>query len=139
MKIGQAAGTAGVNAQTLRYYERRGLLKAVPRRASGYREYTDDDIRVVRFVKRAQELGLSLADATELLKLRHTATGRRQNARRVAEARLADLDQRIRDLRRMRAALASLVTSCHAGSDPHCPILESLDGAGSRKEGRGRD
>jgi MerR family copper efflux transcriptional regulator len=136
MRIGQAAGTAGVHVQTLRYYERRGLLKHVPRQASGYRDYGDDDIRVVRFIKRAQELGLSLDDATELLQLRHTPANRRQGARRVAERRLADLDQRIRDLTRMRSALAVLVAACHAGDDPGCPILESLEAGPMRKRRR---
>jgi len=127
VRIGQAAGNAGVNTQTLRYYERRGLLKGVPRRSSGYRTFTDEDIRVVRFIKRAQELGLSLDDASQLLALRHAQPEDRRGARRVAQARLDDLDHRIRDLRRMRKALAALVTSCRAGHHPQCPILESLE------------
>ncbi|MEO8482497.1 MAG: MerR family transcriptional regulator [Acidobacteriota bacterium] len=126
MRIGEAAGTAGVHVQTLRYYERRGLLKRVLRRSSGYRDYNHEDIRVVRFIKRAQALGLSLDDATELLTLRRTS-GPRERARRVAKARLDDLDRRIRDLKRMRSALAALVSSCDAGHDPHCPILEALE------------
>lgn len=137
MRIGQAAGSAGVNTQTLRYYERRGLLKRVPRRSSGYRTFTDEDIRVVRFVKRAQELGLSLDDASQLLALRHTQPEDRHAVRQVAQARVDDLDRRIRDLRRMRKALAALVTSCHTSRDPKCPILESLE-TGRRKIRRTR-
>lgn len=133
MRIGEAAGTAGVNAQTLRYYERRGLLKGISRRSSGYRTYDEDDVRVVRFVKRAQELGLSLDDAGQLLELRHTPPKERHRVRAVAEARLRDLDQRIRDLRRMRTALSALVTSCHAGGDPECPILEALESGRARR------
>jgi Cu(I)-responsive transcriptional regulator len=127
MWIAEAAMAAGVNPQTLRYYERRGLLKASGRRASGYREYSADDVRRLRFVKRAQELGLSLDDVAELLKLRKAPASRRQAVRAVAERRVADLDQRIGDLRRMRDALSHLVHACHAGDTPECPILEALD------------
>jgi DNA-binding transcriptional MerR regulator len=133
MRIGQAAGTAGVNAQTLRYYERRGLLPRIPRRSSGYRAYDEDDIRVVRFIKRAQELGLSLDDAGQLLALRRTQPKDRHQVREVAQARLRDLDQRIRDLRHMRTALSALVSSCHEGRDPACPILEALESQGGRR------
>jgi MerR family transcriptional regulator, mercuric resistance operon regulatory protein len=128
MLITRAAELAGVNPQTLRYYERRGLLRPSGRRASGYREYSADDVRAVRFIKRAQELGLSLDDALELLRLRRAAPARREAVRAVAERRLADLDARVRDLQRMRRALRHLVTACRAGRDPHCPILEALDG-----------
>lgn len=129
MWIAEAAQAAGVNPQTLRYYERRGLLKASGRRASGYREYSDDDVRRVRFVKRAQELGLSLADVAELLKLRKSAPSRRVSVRALAAKRVADLDRRIADLQRMRDALTHLVHECHAGRQPECPILEALDTA----------
>jgi DNA-binding transcriptional MerR regulator len=102
MWIAEAAKSAGVNPQTLRYYERRGLLKPAGRGRSGYREYSADDVRMLRFVKRAQELGLSLTDVQALLKLRRTPAARRQSVRKVAEVRLADLDRRIADLTRMR-------------------------------------
>ncbi|MGH7948711.1 MAG: MerR family transcriptional regulator [Candidatus Binataceae bacterium] len=126
MLITQAARIAGVNPQTLRYYERRGLVRPIGRRDSGYREYTDSAVRLVRFVKRAQELGFSLDEVAELLKLRQTRAAR-PAVRAVAERRLADLDDRIADLTRMRDALETLVKSCHAGSDPRCPIIEALD------------
>ena len=127
MWITEAARSVGVNPQTLRYYERRGLIRATGRARSGYREYTADDVRQLRFVRRAQELGLSLDDARELLQLRRATPKRREAARKVAERRLADLDQRIADLTRMRDALTHLVRACCAGSDPQCPILEALD------------
>jgi MerR family copper efflux transcriptional regulator len=127
MWIAEAAKAAGVNPQTLRYYERRGLLKASGRGPSGYREYSTEDVRRLRFVKRAQELGLSLADVTELLKLRKIAPSRRDSVRAVAAKRVADLDQRIADLQRMRDALTHLIHACHAGRAPECPILEALD------------
>jgi MerR family gold-responsive transcriptional activator of gol and ges genes len=130
MWIQDAAKAAGVSAQTLRYYERRGLVRPAGRRESGYREYMPEQVRVVRFVKRAQELGFSLEEIAELLKLRK-ARARRTAVRTVAERRLDDLDARIRDLTRMREALGALVHACHAGHDPHCPILEALESGGN--------
>ena len=132
MWIQDAASAAGVSAQTLRYYERRGLVQPAGRRESGYREYTPEQVRIVRFVKRAQELGFSLDDVAELLKLRRARSPRAAvrtvgEFETVGERRLADLDGRIRDLTRMRDALGTLVHACHAGGDPHCPILEALE------------
>lgn len=134
MWIAEAADAAGVTAQTLRYYERRGLLKGVGRRESGYREYTPEDVQVVRFIKRAQELGFTLDESAELLSLRQ-ARGGRSAARVLAEARLADLEKRIHDLTQMRKALRQLVQACQAGCDPHCPILEALDAPPSGARG----
>jgi DNA-binding transcriptional MerR regulator len=128
MLITEAAGLAGVNPQTLRYYERRGLVRPRGRRSSGYREYSSEEVRIVRFIKRAQDLGLSLDDADELLALRTARPARREAVRHVAERRMADLDARIRDLQHMRRALGALVDTCRNGHDPACPILEALEG-----------
>ena len=130
MLIKDAAQSAGVTPQTLRYYEQRGLVRPNGRRASGYREYTDEQVRIVRFIKRAQDLGFSLDDVAALLKLRAVRASR-PSVRRVAEHHLADLDARIADLTRMRKAVAALVHACHAGADAHCPILEALDPEGA--------
>jgi MerR family gold-responsive transcriptional activator of gol and ges genes len=132
MLIGDAANRAGVNPQTLRYYERRGLIPAAGRRDSGYREYTADQVRVVRFVKRAQELGFSLNEISELLKLRN-ATAPKPAVRDLGERRLADLDQRIEDLIKVRDALQALVGACRKGHRPVCPILEALEDEGERR------
>jgi Hg(II)-responsive transcriptional regulator len=128
------ARAAGVNIQTLRYYERLGLLEAPPRSASGYRRFDSEAVRVVRFIKRAQELGFSLREIKELLKLRRGASpARAPKVRAAAELKLIDIDQRIRDLRSMRAALAALVDSCaRAGDSEDCPILESLEADGAK-------
>jgi Cu(I)-responsive transcriptional regulator len=127
MWIAEAARAAGVNPQTLRYYERRGLLKAAGRRRSGYREYAPDDVRRLRFVKRAQDLGFSLEDVRELLALRDVTPSRRAAVRAIAARRAADLSARIADLQRMRDALEHLVSTCHASRHPECPILEALE------------
>lgn len=129
MRIQRAAEAAGVNPQTLRYYEQRGLIRRVGRQASGYRDYTDEQVRVVRFIRRAQDLGFTLDEVGELLKLR-AARAPKAAVRALAEHHLEDLETRIADLSRMRDALKHLTHACAHGHDPHCPILESLEGAG---------
>ena len=134
LRTGQLAAQAGVNVQTLRYYERRGLLEAPQRRASGYREYSPDAVRLIRFIKRAQELGFTLAEVEDLLRLRSSEDAACSEVRSAAEAKIGDIDHKIRQLRAMKRALGALVDSCAAdGSPRHCPILEALD---DRKDGR---
>jgi MerR family mercuric resistance operon transcriptional regulator len=126
MWIGEAAEQAGVNIQTLRYYERRGLLPKPPRRTSGYREFPEDAVRIVRFIKRAQDLGFSLDEVEALLRLRRNSGRNRQRIRSVAERRIADIERKIEELERMRGALQTLVHRCHAGTTLDCPIIEAL-------------
>ena len=128
MRTSDVAKAAGVNIQTLRFYEREGLLPEPRRSAAGHRRYGDDAVRIVTFIKRAQELGFTLREAHELLRLRTAGPKRAPLARKVAEAKLVDIDEKIRDLRAIRAALSSLVERCahHAGS-VECPILEALE------------
>jgi len=128
MWIGEAAEQAGVNVQTLRYYERRGLLPKPPRRTSGYREFPQESVRIVRFIKRAQELGFSLEEVDELLRLRRHSGRNRQRVRSIAERRVRQIDQKIVELDRMRRALRILVHSCHEGTTLDCPIIEALEG-----------
>jgi Hg(II)-responsive transcriptional regulator len=127
MWITETAREAGVNTQTLRYYERRGLLPKPPRRGSGYREYSDDAVRVVRFIKRAQELGFSLDEIEELIGLRGVRRGDRHRVRALAERKLADVDQKIAHLQSMRGALDRLVHSCRRGGAAECPIIDALN------------
>lgn len=128
MRIGEIAAQAGVNAQTLRYYERRGLLGVPRRRPSGYREYPPDAVRVIRFVKRAQELGFTLAEVQELLRLRTDRRASCVEVRAAASTKIADIDQKLRRLRAMKHALRALVDSCATeGATRTCPILEALD------------
>jgi Hg(II)-responsive transcriptional regulator len=126
LTTGALAAAAGVSVETLRYYERRGLLPVPPRRPSGYRDYPPDAIGLVRFIKRAQGLGFTLAEIADLLSLREGEDC--ATVRRLAERKLADVERRLRDLRRLRLALQWLVEQCAAeGSPGHCPIVESLD------------
>jgi MerR family mercuric resistance operon transcriptional regulator len=129
MRIGAVAAAANVNGQTLRYYEREGLLAAPVRAANGYREYTPDTVAVVRFIKRAQELGFSLEDARQLLALRGAPARNRLRARALVQSKLVDIERRLADLNALRGALNQLVANCCQTSNDRCPILEALDGS----------
>jgi MerR family mercuric resistance operon transcriptional regulator len=127
MQTGEVAARAGVNIQTLRYYERRGLLGRPPRTVSGYRRYSEDAVRIVRFVKRAQELGFTLDEAEQLLRLRRVSPSRRASVRALATAKVADIDTRIQQLTAMRAALGGMLSACCGDGAIECPILEALE------------
>ncbi|HEV8211382.1 MAG TPA: MerR family transcriptional regulator [Vicinamibacterales bacterium] len=129
MRIGAAAEQAGVNVQTLRYYERRGLLPRPPRRTSGYREFPDEAVRVVRFVKRAQDLGFTLDEIEELLKLRNDKRRDRGRIRTIAGNRVREIERKIAALQAMKRALSHLIHCCEEGATLECPIIEALDGA----------
>lgn len=135
MRIGKVSAAAGVNIQTLRYYERRGLLPEPERGSSGYRAYGPDTVKLVRFIKRAQELGFTLREIEDLLQLRQSPH-RGAEVRALAAAKVSDIEHRIRQLRAMRSALGGLVEACDCeGGAPTCPIIEALDEsttAGSR-------
>ena len=127
LTIGALAKSASVNLETIRYYERQGLLPKPPRTRSGYRSFPADAPRRVRFIKRAQELGFSLKEIKELLEIRFDPGTTCADVRGRAEAKLADIDRKIRDLQRMREALARLTLACPGrGAVSGCPILESL-------------
>src|SRR4051794_13664543 len=128
MKIGEVAERGGVNLQTIRYYEREGLLPAPPRLASGYRLYTEDTVRRVKFIKRAQELGFTLAEIRDLLTLRVSEARSSAEVRSIAEAKITDIENKVRSLRAMKKALVHLTDRCSGhGPATECPILESLD------------
>jgi Hg(II)-responsive transcriptional regulator len=127
MWIREAADQAGVNVQTLRYYERRGLLPKPARRPSGYREFAGDAVRLVRFIKRAQELGFSLDEVEELLRLRRSGGRSRPRIRAMAERRIRQIEAKIAELERLSTALRTLVHSCHKGDTWECPIIEALE------------
>ncbi len=128
LTIGQLAKQGGVNLQTIRYYERRGILPRPPRTGSGYRAFSDDAVRRVRFIKRAQALGFSLREIEELLTLR-ARTGRScASVQARTRAKIADIETKIRTLTAMKRALTRLVAACDGGAAVgNCPILESLD------------
>lgn len=127
IRIGEVAAQAGVNVQTLRYYERRGLLPEPERGTSGYRAYDPGTVRLVRFIKRAQELGFTLREIEDLIELRQSPR-RGAEVRAVAAAKVADIGRRIRQLKAMRTALGELMDACDCeGGTLSCPIIEALD------------
>lgn len=126
MRIGELAVRAAVNIQTVRYYERRGILGTPRRTENGHRIYDAESVRVLQFIKRAQALGFSLAEITGLLRLRRL-TSPRPATQRLAMRRLEDIDSRIAQLTAMRGALAALVDTCRHGLPGACPILEALE------------
>jgi len=128
LTIGRVAKMAGVNIETIRYYERRGLIPRPPRRASGYRQYSEETVKRIRFIKHAKELGFSLREIGELLSLRVDERTSCADIRRKAESKIADIDSRIANLQRMKEALRRLTSECRGeGPVSECPILEALE------------
>src|SRR2546422_483533 len=131
LRIGELARRAGVKIDTIRFYERQGILPEPPRRESGYREYPPETVATVRFIKRAQELGFTLREARELLNLRAVPRATCGDVVKRARSKVAQIEQKIRDLQAMREALTTLMASCSGrGSVARCPIIESLAGEG---------
>ncbi|NJD68312.1 MAG: heavy metal-responsive transcriptional regulator [Candidatus Methylomirabilota bacterium] len=131
LTIGQLAKQAHVNVETIRYYERRGLMTEPPRRESGYREYPLEAVERIRFIRRAQELGFSLKEIGDLLALRIEPETTSADIKRRAEAKVADIDAKVRDLEQMKTALMKLAAACRGrGPTSECPILEALASEG---------
>ena len=128
LTIGELAKQGQVHIETIRYYERRGLLPEPLRAQSGYRVFSFDDVRRVRFIKRAQELGFSLKEIKELFALQSKPRATRADVRKRAEEKIADIDEKLRDLQAMKESLQRLTTTCSGrGPVSGCPILESFD------------
>jgi len=124
LTIGQVASQAGVNLQTVRYYQRRDLIAQPPKPASGYRRYAADTVERIRFIKRAQGLGFSLDEIRELLAL---GDGHCDDVRRVAERQRALIAARIADLYAMQQTLDTLIDDCRQSHPAgYCPLIESL-------------
>src|SRR5688500_11967309 len=130
LSIGDIAAQTGVTVETLRYYEQRGLVRPAQRRSSGYRVYGADAVRVVRFIKRAQSLGFSLAEIEELVQLRERAwTGDApRQLRDAAAAKVRDINRRVRELRALGRELQELLAACDEGCN-------MLDQTGRNPEG----
>ena len=128
LTMSRLARLGGVNPETVRYYERQGLLAKPPRTAAGYRLFPAEAARRLRFIKRAQELGFSLTEIGELLSLRMRPGAGHTAIRARAHAKIADVDQKIRALHAIKHALRTLTDRCErCGPLDACPILQSLD------------
>lgn len=124
--VGAAAAAAGVNVQTLHYYERCGLIRRPPRTAAGYRQYSPAMVRAVRAIKRAQSLGFTLEEILELTRLR-TRGGSVRVVGEIATGKLASIDSKIEALSRLRERLRAVLETCACGGDlRRCDVLEGL-------------
>jgi MerR family copper efflux transcriptional regulator len=128
LTIGKVARSTGLAIDTVRYYEREGLLEKPARSTSGYRHYRPDVIARLRFIRQAKDLGFSLSEIKELLTLRVTPGKSCADVRAHAEHKITDVDRRIASLKRVRGALVRLASAC-SGKGPvsQCPILEALE------------
>ena len=128
MSIGKVANRVAVGVETLRFYEREGLLEKPPRLSSGYRAYRAASVNRVLFIKRAKELGFSLKEIKKLLALRLAPGVTCGHIKKRAEAKIEDIEDRIKTLQRMKRALCKLSDACSGkGSVSECPILDALD------------
>ncbi|RMF21439.1 MAG: heavy metal-responsive transcriptional regulator [Deltaproteobacteria bacterium] len=128
MTIGTVAKQAGVTVDTIRFYEKQGLLAPRRRRASGYREYDGEAVRRLRFIRRAKDLGFTLGDIRELLALKVDRRASCARVKRRAEAKITEIEEKIRTLRKMKNALARLTRACdERAPTSECPILDALE------------
>ncbi len=126
--IGEVAKRSGIGIEAVRFYERKGLIAEPPRTDSGYRQYSEEVVGRIRFIRRAKELGFALKEISELLSLRVDPDTTCADVRKQTEFKISDVEERIRALRRIKTALKKLAASC-VGTGPasECPILEALD------------
>ncbi len=130
MKIGQLARRAGVGVETVRFYEREGLLQEPPRRDSGYREYALEDLVRLRFIRQAKALGFSLPEIQELLSLRSGSETPCHEVQRKIESKLVEIRRKIHSLEKLEKVLEEFAVSCATQDGPsECPLLEALEGA----------
>jgi MerR family transcriptional regulator, copper efflux regulator len=128
ISIGQLAKSAQVGVDTVRFYEKQGLMPPALRRASGYREYRLEDLRRLQFIRRAKELGFSLDEIGELLALKSRPMRGVEKVKVVARRKLQQVDNKISELQRLRKVLADLVAACPGHGTPEvCPILRAFD------------
>ena len=126
--IGEAARASGVSAKMVRHYESLGLLGEVARTDSGYRQYSAAEIHTLRFIKRARDLGFSMAEIAELVSLWHDRQRASADVKRIAQTHVAELEKRIQAMQDMRRTLQNLLHHCHGDERPDCPILDNLAG-----------
>ena len=126
MNIGQASERSGVSAKMIRYYESVGLMPSAARRANGYRDYGDQEVAVLQFVRRTRDLGFSLDEVSALLALWSNKKRPSREVKRMAEQHIADLEHRIREMRTVMKTLRGLSKTCHGDERSDCPILDDF-------------
>lgn len=126
VNIGTAAEMTGVSAKMVRHYESLGLLPPITRTDSGYRQYSEADVHTLRFIKRARDLGFSMAEIAELVTLWQNRRRTSASVKRIAQLHLDELAQRIEAMQAMQRSLRQLLQHCHGDDRPECPILDDL-------------
>lgn len=127
MNIGQAAKESGVSAKMIRHYEQIGLIPKAERKDSGYRDYSPADVHVLRFIRRARDLGFAVAEINNLLDLWRDRSRQSADVKRIAKAHMAELRERITRLQEMASTLETLIDCCAGDDRPNCPILADLE------------
>ncbi len=128
LTIGEVAKQAGVGVETIRFYEREGIIAEPPRRESGYREYDDRVVTRIRFIRRAKELGFSLKEISDLMKLQVDPKANCSGVKKRAEAKLQEIENKIRDLKRMQKIFNEVAAACVAAKPiSDCPILKCFE------------
>ncbi|HUD49911.1 Cu(I)-responsive transcriptional regulator [Parvibaculum sp.] len=133
MNIGEVAARSGVPAKTIRYYEDIELIESADRAANGYRSYTEDAVHTLRFVARARNLGFTVEQCRSLLALYRDKARSSADVKRIAEGHIAEIEEKIEELRSMQATLTALASRCHGDDRPDCPIIDELAAAVGRK------
>ena len=128
MRIGEAARRSGMAAKTIRFYEEAGLIAPAPRTDSGYREFSDDDVRRLRFIHRARDLGFSVGEVGRLLSLWSDRERASADVKRLALEHVERIEAKMTELHSMRSAILHLADRCHGDDRPECPILDGLAG-----------
>ena len=129
MNIGQAARASGITAKMIRHYESVGLLPPAMRSDTGYRQYGEREVHVLRFIRRARDLGFSIKDISGLLSLWHDRQRPSRQVKALAQAHMQQLQRKIDELQSMRQTLEKLVQCCQGDDRPDCPILQDLAGS----------
>ncbi len=127
MNIGEAAKASGVSAKMIRYYEETGLIPPAARTSAGYRQYSDQDVHMLRFIRRARDLGFAVEGIRELLGLWRDQSRHSADVKRLAMTHVTDLRRKIAELEDMAATLEPLARACHGNDRPDCPILSELE------------
>jgi Cu(I)-responsive transcriptional regulator len=126
MNIGEAADAAGVSAKMIRHYEQIGLVPAAARTDSGYRQYSERDVSILRFIRQSRQLGFSMEQIANLLGLWSDDRRASREVKALAQEHLDAIEEKMREMAEMQRALKRLVTSCHGDDHPHCAILDEL-------------
>jgi Cu(I)-responsive transcriptional regulator len=126
MNIGEAAAAAGVSAKMVRHYEQIGLMPNATRSDAGYRQYSDRDVSVLRFIRQSRRLGFSMEKIAQLIGLWSNTRRASRKVKSIAQQHVDQLEEKMREMAEMKAALERLIAHCHGDDDPHCAIIDEL-------------